>query len=119
MIFGICLRTSLNPKRMNPRRSCTVEREVLNPKLIIFYFRYHMRVIPDKMHELVLAIQEAGFAALKPYRWINALMTRLEVHNVGGRETESRKYLRVCLIFFCSWKMPYINASLVGGHPGT
>lgn len=25
----------------------------------------------------------------------------------------------VCLIFFCSWKMPYISASDVGGHPGT
>lgn len=25
----------------------------------------------------------------------------------------------VCLIFFCSWKMPYISASAVGGHPGT
>lgn len=25
----------------------------------------------------------------------------------------------VCLIFFCSWKMPYINASDVGGQPGT
>jgi len=22
-------------------------------------------------------------------------------------------------IFFCSWKIPYISASLVGGHPGT
>jgi len=27
--------------------------------------------------------------------------------------------LLVCLIFFCSWKMPYNSASLVGGHPGT
>jgi len=27
--------------------------------------------------------------------------------------------IRVCLIFFWSWKMPYIRASLVGGHPGT
>jgi hypothetical protein len=25
----------------------------------------------------------------------------------------------VCLIFFCSWKMPYMSASAVGGHPGT
>ena len=25
----------------------------------------------------------------------------------------------VCLIFFCSWKIPYISASDVGGHPGT
>lgn len=28
-------------------------------------------------------------------------------------------YILVCLIFFCSWKMPYIRASEVGGHPGT
>jgi len=25
----------------------------------------------------------------------------------------------VCLIFFCNWKIPYINASDVGGQPGT
>lgn len=25
----------------------------------------------------------------------------------------------VCLIFFCSWKIPYMSASAVGGHPGT
>lgn len=25
----------------------------------------------------------------------------------------------VCLIFFCNWKMPYMSASDVGGHPGT
>lgn len=25
----------------------------------------------------------------------------------------------VVRIFLCSWKMPYMSASLVGGHPGT
>lgn len=29
------------------------------------------------------------------------------------------KLTLVCLIFFCSWKMPYMSASLVGGQPGT
>lgn len=29
------------------------------------------------------------------------------------------RVILVCLIFFCSWKMPYMSASAVGGHPGT
>ena len=30
-----------------------------------------------------------------------------------------RRLTLLCRIFFCSWNMPNISASLVGGHPGT
>lgn len=29
------------------------------------------------------------------------------------------RVILVCLIFFCSWKMPNMSASAVGGQPGT
>ena len=29
------------------------------------------------------------------------------------------RVILVCLIFFCSWKIPNMSASAVGGQPGT
>ncbi len=41
---------------------------------------------------------------------------------LSSRLTHFRYHILVIFvfrIFLCSWKMPYMSASLVGGHPGT
>jgi hypothetical protein len=76
-------------------------------------------------HAVLLHIVGFLYARCSLYSSKTHLTSLRSEKKTASKQRESNYFLYhilvilVCLIFFCSWKIPYMSASLVGGHPGT